>query len=143
MKPHKTAAQMRASRAAVIRSTLQLYLLAAVAWSAPRALPWSLHGARNGTQSSFACDTQRKGQTNETDEIDETDETDERDCETDDSRGQPRCKGRGWVGGCRELRSGAAGPGGRGTQSGEAVERAGEREAGAGGGVAADTLKLS
>ena len=32
MKPHKTAAQMRASRAAVIRSTPQLYLLAAVAW---------------------------------------------------------------------------------------------------------------
>ena len=52
MKPHKTAAQMRASRAAVIRSTLQLYLLAAVAWSAPRALPWSLHGARNGTRLS-------------------------------------------------------------------------------------------
>jgi hypothetical protein len=101
---------------------------------APRGQKW---------HSSFACDTQRKSQTNETDEIDETDETDERDCEMGDSRGQPRCKGRGWVGGCRELRSGAAGPGGRGTQSGEAVERAGEREAGAGGGVAADTLKLS
>ena len=100
---------------------------------APRGQKW---------HSSFACDTQRKSQTNETDEIDETDETDERDCEMGDSRGQPRCKGRGWVGGCRELRSGAAGPGGRGTQSGEAVERAGEREAGAGGGVAAD-LKLS
>jgi hypothetical protein len=100
---------------------------------APRGQKW---------HSSFACDTQRKSQTNETDEIDETDETDERDCEMGDSRGQSRCKGRGWVGGHRELRSGAAGPGGRGTQSGEAVERAGEREAGAGGGVAAD-LKLS
>ena len=60
MKPHKTAAQMRASRAAVIRSTLQLYLLAAVAWSAPRALLGSLHGARNGTHLSPVTHTAQK-----------------------------------------------------------------------------------
>ena len=60
MKPHKTAAQMRASRAAVIRSRPQLCLLAAVAWSAPRALPWSLHGARNGTHLSPVTHTAQK-----------------------------------------------------------------------------------
>ena len=60
MKPHKTAAQMRASRAAVIRSRLQLYLLAVVAWLAPRALPWSLHGARNGTHLSPVTHTAQK-----------------------------------------------------------------------------------
>ena len=139
MKPHKTAAQMRASRAAVIAALPAcgrgLVGSQSPPLVAPRGQKW---------HSSFACDTQRKSQTNETDEIDETDETDERDCEMDDSRGQPRCKGRGSVGGCRELRSGAAGTGGRGTQSGEAAQREqGTREAGADGSrrVAADTLK--
>jgi hypothetical protein len=60
MKPHKTAAQMRASRATAIRSRPKLYLLAAVAWSAPRALPWSLHGARNGTHLSPVTHTAQK-----------------------------------------------------------------------------------
>ena len=60
MKPHTTAAQMRASRATAIRSRPKLYLLAAVAWSAPRALPWSLHGARNGTHLSPVTHTAQK-----------------------------------------------------------------------------------
>ena len=51
MKPHKTAAQMRASRAAVIRSRLQLYLLAAVA--CPGRLPEPSPGRSTGPEMAL------------------------------------------------------------------------------------------